>query len=76
MKELLKTLVTPLVDHPEDIEIREIRRGQQTILKLTVAPEDMGRVIGKGGRRATAIRAVVKAKASVERRRVLIDIGE
>lgn len=76
MKDLLETIVSPLVDHKEQMEITEQRRGNQTILNLRLAQEDMGRVIGKGGKRATAIRVIMKAKAFQERRRVTINIGE
>lgn len=76
MKDLLDTIVRPLVDHEDEMEITEQRRGNQTILNLRLASEDMGRVIGKGGKRATAIRSIMKARGFQERRRVSINIGE
>lgn len=76
MKTLLETIVSPLVDNKEEMQISEQRRGNQTILNLRLAQEDMGRVIGKGGKRATAIRVIMKARAFQERRRVSINIGE
>lgn len=76
MKTLLETIVLPLVDHKDQMQITEQRRGNQTILNLKLAPEDMGRVIGKGGKRATAIRTILKAKAAGTRRRVSLNIGE
>ncbi|HHT45577.1 MAG TPA: KH domain-containing protein [Fastidiosipila sp.] len=76
MKDLLDTIVRPLVDNEEVMQITEHRRGNQTILNLKLASEDMGRVIGKGGKRATAIRNIMKARAFQERRRVSINIGE
>ena len=76
MKALLETIVLPLVDRKDQLQITEQRRGNQTILNLRLASEDMGRVIGKGGRRATAIRTILKAKAAGTRRRVSLNIGE
>lgn len=74
MVDLLKTLVEPLVDHPEDISITEIDRDDVIVLELRVHPEDMGKVIGRRGRRAQAIRSVVKAKAKLTDDRVIVDI--
>ena len=61
MVELVEYIAKSLVDHPEQVEIREIQGETGLILELRVAPEDMGKVIGKQGRIAKAIRAVVKA---------------
>lgn len=74
MQALLRTLVTPLVNHPEDIEINPIEQGGTVVLEIRVAPDDMGKVIGKGGRRAEALRTVMKAQATRLGRRVLVDI--
>lgn len=74
MKELLKTIAKELVNDPEQVSVKQIDQGGTTVLELSVAPEDMGKVIGKGGRRAQAIRSVVKAKATREGRRVVVDI--
>lgn len=74
MDELLSILVEPLVAHPEDIDIQEIAGNNATILELRVNPEDMGRVIGKGGKRAQAIRSIMKAKGNVVGERILLDI--
>ena len=61
MAELVKYIACCLVDHPDLVEVREVPGDQALILELRVAPEDMGKVIGKQGRIAKAIRAVVKA---------------
>ena len=61
MVELVEYIAKSLVDHPEQVEVREIQGETGLILELRVAPEDMGKVIGKQGRIAKAIRAVVKA---------------
>ena len=63
MKELLALIARNLVDKPDDVVVTEDVRDGTTVLKLTVAPEDMGKVIGKQGRIARAIRTVVKAAA-------------
>lgn len=63
MKELLEYLARELVDAPDAVEVTETEDERGTLLQLRVDPEDMGKVIGKGGRTARAIRAVVKAAA-------------
>ncbi len=75
MKDLLETIIRPLVSHPEDISIEEIDQGKTVVLQLKVAPDDMGKVIGKQGRRAQAIRSVMKALATRQGKRVVVDIG-
>lgn len=74
MEDLLRTLVTPLVDHPEAIDIRRVENNSGVVLELRVDPEDMGRVIGRGGRRAQAIRAIMKAKGNADGEHILVDI--
>jgi len=74
MKELLKTIARELVNDPEQVFIKEINQGGTVILELSVAKEDMGKVIGKKGKRAQAIRSVMKAKATKDGKRVVIDI--
>ena len=63
MKELLEIIARNLVDNPDAVEINEIKKSGGVVLELKVAPEDMGKVIGKQGRIAKAIRTVVKAAA-------------
>ncbi len=74
MKELLKTIAQALVNEPDKVVINQVDQGNTIVLELSVAPEDMGKVIGKQGRRAQAIRSVMKAKATLEGKRVVVDI--
>jgi len=74
MKELLKTIAQSLVSEPEKVVVNQIDQGNTIVLELRVAQEDMGKVIGKQGRRAQAIRSVMKAKATLEGKRVIVDI--
>jgi predicted RNA-binding protein YlqC (UPF0109 family) len=75
MRELLEYLARQLVDHPESVAVEQFDEDDGTvILELSVAEDDYGRVIGKGGRTANALRTVVKAAAVKEQRRVLVDI--
>ncbi|HHU04526.1 MAG: KH domain-containing protein [Saccharofermentanales bacterium] len=76
MKELLSTVVSPLLRHPEELQISESKEGRKIKLEVKVDPEDMGRIIGKGGKRANAIRAVMKAKGTIDGVRVIVDIVE
>lgn len=75
MKELLRTIVTPLVENPSEITIdeRENEEGE-TVLELRVAQSDMGKVIGRQGRIAKAIRTVVKAAANKDNKKVIVEI--
>ena len=75
MKELVETIAKALVDSPEEVVVTETEKSGDTIvIELKVAPEDMGKVIGKQGRVAKAIRSVVKAAASKEDKKVIVDI--
>ena len=74
MKELVEILAKGLVDHPEQVEVNEVVGEQSIILELKVAQDDMGKVIGKQGRIAKAIRTVVKAAAIKEEKRVVVEI--
>ncbi|ENZ01768.1 KH domain-containing protein [Clostridium thermobutyricum] len=74
MKELVEMIAKSLVDKPEEVRVNEIAGEQSIILELKVAPEDMGKVIGKQGRIAKAIRTVVKAVAIKEEKRVVVEI--
>lgn len=78
MKELLRTLVTELVEDESSVEIIEDEPNEEGIITfhLHVAPDDMGRVIGKQGRIAKAIRVVMRAKASKEGKRIMVDIED
>ncbi|MGI6157481.1 MAG: KH domain-containing protein [Saccharofermentanales bacterium] len=74
MKDLLRAVTEPLVQHPEDLEITEDVRGRDVTLSINAHPEDVGRVIGRGGRRAHAIRSVMKAKGAMDNKRVTVNI--
>jgi predicted RNA-binding protein YlqC (UPF0109 family) len=75
MKELLEYLARQLVDHPDEVEVEEFEEDDGTlVLELSVAEDDYGQVIGRGGRTANALRLVVKAAAVKENRRVLVDV--
>ncbi|AAM24682.1 MAG: hypothetical protein XD49_0073 [Caldanaerobacter subterraneus] len=74
MGELVKTIAKALVDNPDAVEVNEIHGHQSIIIELKVAPEDMGKVIGKQGRIAQAIRTLVKAAALKEKKRVIVEI--
>ena len=74
MKELVEYMAKSLVDNPESVSVNEVDGEQSLILELKVAPEDMGKVIGKQGRIAKAIRTVVKAAAVKQHKRVIVEI--
>ena len=74
MKELVKAMASALVSDPTAVEVQEVTEEDRTVLKLHVAPDDMGRVIGKQGRIAKAIRVIVKAAATRENQRISVDI--
>ncbi len=74
MGELVKVIAKALVDNPEMVTVKEVEGSHSLIVELSVAPEDMGKVIGKQGRIAKAIRTVVKAAAIRENKRVVVEI--
>jgi len=75
VKELVRIIATSLVDHPEQVEVTETENSEQITVELKVAPEDMGKVIGKQGRIAKSIRTVVRAAAAAkDDRKVVVDI--
>ena len=74
MKDLVEIIAKSLVDNPNEVHVNEIQGEQGLILELRVAPEDMGKVIGKQGRVAKAIRTVVKAAALNEDRKAVVEI--
>ena len=75
MKELVEVIVKALVDDPESVVVTEKEEGRTTVVEVKVADSDMGKVIGKQGRIAKALRAVVKAAASKEDKKVVVDIA-
>jgi hypothetical protein len=74
MKQLVEYIVRGLVDQPEEVAVTETRRGGAVMLELRVAPDDMGRVIGKGGRVANSIRSLLRVVAAKDGTRVTLDI--
>jgi predicted RNA-binding protein YlqC (UPF0109 family) len=76
MRELVETIAKALVEHPDEVVVTEKTSGRSILIELQVAPSDMGKVIGKQGRIAKAIRSVVKAAASRDDKKVIIDIIE
>ncbi|MBO5484107.1 MAG: KH domain-containing protein [Lachnospiraceae bacterium] len=76
MKELVEVLAQSLVDHPEEVTVTETEKDNEILLELKVASDDMGKVIGKQGRIAKAIRTVVKAAAFDTDKKVIVEIGQ
>ena len=75
MKEVLEIIAKSLVDYPDEVDVKEVTNDDQTVtLELRVADSDMGKVIGKQGRIAKAIRTVVKAAASRENKKAAVEI--
>ncbi len=74
MKELVEVIAKSLVDHPEEVVVTETENDKSIVIELRVAQMDMGKVIGKQGRIAKAIRAVVKAAASKADKKVIVEI--
>lgn len=74
MQELVKVLAQALVEKPDAVVVEAVEEEDRTVLKLHVAQEDMGRVIGKQGRIAKAIRTIVKSAATRENKKVMVDI--
>ncbi len=75
MKEIVEVIAKSIVNNPDGVMVEEEKDGTTVVLKLHVAPEDMGKVIGKKGRIAKAIRVVMKAAATRENVKVIVDIG-
>ena len=76
MKELIAFMARAIVDDPDAVEVDEVREGATTVYELAVAPGDLGKVIGKRGRTAAAMRAVLQAASARARRRTLLEIVE
>ena len=74
MKDLLEFLTRALVEDPDAVEVDEFEENGDLVYEISVADDDLGRVIGKGGRVANALRAVAKAAAVKQERRVIVDI--
>lgn len=76
MRELVEQIVKAIVDHPEKVKVNQLDGERSSILELRVAPEDMGKVIGKQGRNAQAIRVVLAAAGMKLKKRVNLEIIE
>ncbi len=74
MGHLVEVIAKGLVDNPDQVTVTEVEGNQSIIIELRVAPDDMGKVIGKQGRIAKAIRTVVKAAATKQNKRVIVEI--
>ena len=76
MKELLLAIVQSLVDKPDEVQIKEVVGEHAHVLELLVAKEDLGKVIGKGGAHASAIRTLMAAASGKEKKRYILEIVE
>ena len=76
MKELIGYIARALVDHPEQVSVSEIEGNQTSVLELKVAKEDLGKVIGKQGRTARAMRTILSAASAKIKRRSVLEIAE
>ncbi len=76
MKALTEYIAKSLVEHPDEVSVYEVRHGDRVTLELSVSKEDMGRVIGKGGRVANAIRTLLRVAAEREGSQVTLDVVE
>lgn len=74
MKELVEVIASALVDNPSEVVVTETETEEGIVLSLTVAPDDMGKVIGKQGRIAKAIRTIVRAAGSKGDKKIMVDI--
>ena len=76
MREMVEYIVKRIVDNPEEVKVQEIKAEKVVLLEISVAKEDMGKVIGKGGRVANALRTLVGAAAAKLKKRVMVEILE
>ena len=76
MKELVETIARTLVDHPEDVQVKSVDGAQVVVLELRVHPDDLGKVIGRQGRTAKAIRTLLGASGMKLRKRFTLEIVE
>ncbi len=76
MKELVTYIAQSLVDKPEQVSVAEVQGNQTTVLELTVAKEDLGKVIGKQGRTARAMRTILSAASAKVKKRTVLEIIE
>ncbi|MCF8067222.1 MAG: KH domain-containing protein [Desulfobacterales bacterium] len=76
MKELIKHIAQSLVDNPEEVDVSEVEGNQTSVLELKVAKEDLGKVIGKQGRTARAMRTILSAASAKIKKRMVLEIVE
>ena len=76
MKELVKFIAQSLVDNPDEVQVKEIEGEQTSVIELKVAKEDLGKVIGKQGRTARAMRTILSAASTKIRKRAVLEIIE
>ncbi len=76
MKELVELIAKALVDHPDEVNVKEVERDQKTVVELRVASGDLGKVIGRQGRTARAIRTILAASGTKLKRRFVLEILE
>lgn len=74
MNELLEYLIKALVDHPDEVEISPVEGARTIIFEVRVSPDDMGKIIGKQGKIANALRTILKSAATRERKKVSMEI--
>ena len=76
MKDLITEIVQALVDHPEEVSVNEVEGSHTTVLEVRVAKADMGKIIGKQGRTAQAVRTILNAAAGKTQQRYILEIVE
>ena len=76
MKDLVKYVAQALVDHPEQVSVNEIEGNQMSVLELKVAKDDLGKIIGKQGRTAQALRTLLNAASAKNKKRTVLEIVE
>ena len=76
MKELIEYIATSLADHPEEVKVKEYVRGSSVMVELSLAPDDMGRLIGRQGRVANSLRLLLKVAAAKQGKQATLDILE
>jgi predicted RNA-binding protein YlqC (UPF0109 family) len=76
MKDLIEYIAKSLVDHPEEVQVRETGGGSRVRIELSVSKDDMGRVIGKGGKVANSIRTLLRVAAEREGKQATLDVVE
>jgi predicted RNA-binding protein YlqC (UPF0109 family) len=76
LRQLVEYVAKALVDNPDEVEVKEIEGEKTTVIELKVAPEDVGRIIGKSGRTAKALRTILSAAATRQRKKAVLEILE